>query len=418
MKLCAVLTYKSVCDKRGKFCSVKYHAANRCNIMATTERRVESISDLTLDNRNIAQPSLLIKNGSTELTSKNDGFETFAAQKPGGGGNGKGSPQVVPNNQKIFVSLISGAVAGAVAKTVIAPLDRTKIYFQTHPDKRYRLKGAWKFIRLTYNNTGILSLWRGNTATMARIMPYASIQFMSHDQYKTLLGISSSSNGSDIASLKPIEGREKHVRHFLAGSLAGVTAGSLTYPLDRARAVMAVTNVGEYKNLLDVFKRTLRNEGYSALYRGFAPTIIGVIPYAGVSFLTYEKLKGMWCNRQSSCVKTESLKTDSNLSPLWRLLFGATAGLLGQTASYPLDIVRRRMQTARQMGVNSGRYSSILGTLIYIYRREGIARGWYKGISMNFIKGPIAVGTSFTVNDYCKMAFGKSFQKNQPPGKD
>ena len=85
MKLCAVLTYKSVCDKRGKFCSVKYHAANRCNIMATTERRVESISDLTLDNRNIAQPSLLIKNGSTELTSKNDGFETFAAQKPGGG---------------------------------------------------------------------------------------------------------------------------------------------------------------------------------------------------------------------------------------------------------------------------------------------------------------------------------------------
>jgi len=98
--------------------------------------------------------------------------------------------------------------------------------------------------------------------------------------------------------------------------------------------------------------------------------------------------------------------------------FGAIAGLLGQTASYPLDIVRRRMQTARQMGVNGGRYSSILGTLIYIYRREGIARGWYKGISMNFIKGPIAVGISFTVNDYCKMAFAKVLQENSSPGKD
>ena len=169
-------------------------------------------------------------------------------------------------------------------------------------------------------------------------------------------------------SPKPIEGSETHVRHFVAGSLAGVTAGSLTYPLDRARAVMAVTNVGEYKNLLDVFKRTLRNEGYSALYRGFAPTIIGVIPYAGVSFLTYEKLKGMWCHRLKLLGKSDSLRTDTNLSPLWRLLFGAIAGLLGQTASYPLDIVRRRMQTARQMGVNGGRYSSILGTLMYIYR--------------------------------------------------
>ena len=145
--------------------------------------------------------------------------------------------------------------------------------------------------------------------------------------------------------------------------MAGVTAGSLTYPLDRARAVMAVTNVGEYKNLLDVFKRTFRDEGYRAMYRGFAPTIIGVIPYAGVSFLTYEKLKGMWLQKKSS-----GDSTDSNLSPLRRLLYGAIAGLLGQTASYPLDIVRRRMQTARQMGVNGNRYSSILGTLAYIYR--------------------------------------------------
>ena len=158
--------------------------------------------------------------------------------------------------------------------------------------------------------------------------------------------------------------------HFLAGSLAGVTAGSLTYPLDRARAVMAVTNVGEYKNLLDVFKRTIRDEGYRAFYKGFAPTILGVIPYAGVSFFTYETLKRTWFQKNIAVREkgSEGSETNPTLSPLRRLLYGATAGLLGQTVSYPLDIVRRRMQTAHQMGVNSNRYSSIVGTLVYILR--------------------------------------------------
>lgn len=39
---------------------------------------------------------------------------------------------------------------------------------------------------------------------------------------------------------------------FLSGSLAGVTSQTLTYPLDLARARMAVTSTKEYKSLGDV----------------------------------------------------------------------------------------------------------------------------------------------------------------------
>lgn len=79
-----------------------------------------------------------------------------------------------------------------------------------------------------------------------------------------------------------------------------------------------------------------------------------------------------------------------------RLAFGACAGLIGQSASYPLDVVRRRMQTA---GVTGSSYCTIVGTMRAIVTQEGVVRGLYKGLSMNWVKGPVAVGISFTTFD-------------------
>lgn len=77
----------------------------------------------------------------------------------------------------------------------------------------------------------------------------------------------------------------------MAGSLAGVVSTSLTYPLDVARARMAVTKSSEYRTLRAVFVKTIRVEGFRGLYRGYSPTVIGVVPYAGTGFFTYETLK-------------------------------------------------------------------------------------------------------------------------------
>ncbi|KAM7012853.1 mitochondrial coenzyme A transporter SLC25A42-like [Tautogolabrus adspersus] len=272
-------------------------------------------------------------------------------------------------------SLLCGAFAGAVAKTVIAPLDRTKIIFQVS-SKRFSAKEAFRLIYCTYMKDGLLGLWRGNSATMVRVMPYAAIQFCSHEQYKKHLG---GYYGYQGKALPPVP-------RLLAGSLAGTTAAMLTYPLDMVRARMAVTAKEMYSNIMHVFVRISQEEGVKTLYRGFTPTILGVIPYAGITFFTYETLKKL---------HTEKTKR-SHPYPYERLAFGACAGLIGQSASYPLDVVRRRMQTA---GVTGSSYVTVLGTMREIVTREGVVHGLYKGLSMNWVKGPIAVGISLTTFD-------------------
>lgn len=75
-----------------------------------------------------------------------------------------------------------------MAKTAIAPLDRTKIYFQTQ-NKAFTFPAVLEFLLKSYRESGITNLWRGNSATMARVIPYAAIQYSSHEQFKHLLQV-------------------------------------------------------------------------------------------------------------------------------------------------------------------------------------------------------------------------------------
>ncbi|KPJ17498.1 Solute carrier family 25 member 42 [Papilio machaon] len=288
------------------------------------------------------------------------------------------APRQMNGGLLLVTSLAAGATAGAVAKTVIAPLDRAKIRFQTS-DIPYSTRAAVQFLVTSARTEGVMALWRGNSATMARIVPYAAIQFAAHEQWKKVFGVDS-----------PQAAKEHPIRFLIVGSLAGVTSQSATYPLDLARARMAVSPKSEYGSLRVVFIKVARDEGIRTLYRGYPATILGVIPYAGVSFFTYDLLKRWY---------TEYF--GSPAVGLTNILLGGCAGALAQTASYPLDIVRRRMQTARRNADSSYPCPNMAQTLAHIYRVEGW-RGFFKGLSMNWVKGPIAVGVSFATYDFTR----------------
>lgn len=120
------------------------------------------------------------------------------------------------------------------------------------------------------------------------------------------------------------------------------------------------------------------------------PSTFGIVPYAGVTFFTYETAKRMHYEHTG---KNEP-------HHLQRMAFGALAGLFGQTASYPFDVIRRRMQT-------SATKLSMRETVSKIIDDPNPIRGMYKGLSLNWIKGPISVGISFTTFDLLTKFLGQ-----------
>jgi solute carrier family 25 protein 42 len=126
-------------------------------------------------------------------------------------------------------------------------------------------------------------------------------------------------------------------------------------------------------------------------------SVLGSIPYAGVGYFTYETLK-----------RFHKETTSNNPNPLFRLVYGALAGVAGQTSSYPLDIIRRRMQTAILITPPESQLHPV-HVFEKILREEGFIKGLYKGLSMNWIKGPIAAGIGFMCYDVLQAGIRRSY---------
>lgn len=77
-----------------------------------------------------------------------------------------------------------------------------------------------------------------------------------------------------------------------------------------------------------------------------APSLVGIFPYAGLKFYFYEEMK-----RHVPEKHKESIVA--------KLTCGSVAGLLGQTFTYPLEVVRRQMQVVYFM------YVFILRIMVY-----------------------------------------------------
>uniref|UniRef100_A0A665VBE7 Solute carrier family 25 member 24 n=1 Tax=Echeneis naucrates TaxID=173247 RepID=A0A665VBE7_ECHNA len=273
--------------------------------------------------------------------------------------------------------LAAGAMAGAVSRTGTAPLDRMKVFMQVCSNQISLVGGFKQMLK----EGGVTSLWRGNGVNVLKIAPETAIKFMAYEQYKKLL------------STEP--GKIKTHERFMAGSLAGATAQTAIYPMEVMKTRLTLRKTGQYSGMFDCAKKILKNEGVKAFYKGYVPNILGIIPYAGIDLAVYESLKNFWLSRYA--------KDTANPGVLVLLGCGTISSTCGQLASYPLALIRTRMQA--QASVEGSEQLPMSRMVKKILEKEGFF-GLYRGILPNFMKVIPAVSISYVVYEYMRSGLG------------
>lgn len=274
--------------------------------------------------------------------------------------------------------LIAGGVAGAASRTATAPLDRLKVVLQVQTTRASilpALKNIWK-------EGGLLGFFRGNGLNVVKVVPESAIKFYIYEMLKNVIGDSKGENKEDIGT----SGR------LVAGGMAGAIAQAAIYPLDlvKTRLQTYTCEGGHVPNLKTLSRDILVKEGPRAFYRGLVPSLLGIIPYAGIDLAAYETLKDM--------SKTYVLR-DSSPGPLVQLGCGTISGALGATCVYPLQVIRTRMQ-AHNANANTA-YKGMSDVFWRTLHREGL-RGFYKGLFPNLLKVVPAASITYVVYETMK----------------
>jgi len=310
----------------------------------------------------------------------------------GGGSKGK------DDRMTFTQSFVAGGIAGVASRTITSPLDVVKILAQVGTkDTR---QGFLKSFGNIYKNEGLKGFWKGNGIACVRLFPYNAVQFATFTKLKVILA-------------DPNTGKISPLNSLLAGSVGGISATVVTYPTDMVKTRLTVAHAdpskSKYKSILHCFRVVYQEEGFMAFYKGMSTSIIGVVPFAGGTFMSYEILDALWN------------KPKDKMTPLENFINGCLAASFAQTFSFPFDTIRKKLQAQSKTVSEDMRpdveFNGMVDAFVKTVQKHGIL-GLWKGTTANLAKVAPYAGIMFAAFEFCKRVFLWQNGYTQTPWKD
>ena len=183
-----------------------------------------------------------------------------------------------------------------------------------------------------------------------------------------------------------------------------------------------------YRGLLHAAYTIVKEEGILALYKGSIPAMM-LVSHGGIQFVAYEFLKSHFANftnRNNGSNSNNNQKwskgerkgtTGTTTTPIAErlrdscgyLVMGAASKFIASTITYPIQVVKARLQqrsqlvefseTTGEIVVSKREYSGVVDCVGRIWRNEGIV-GFFKGCVTNAIRVAPSAAITFVTYEF------------------
>uniref|UniRef100_A0A3P8VI03 Solute carrier family 25 member 12 n=1 Tax=Cynoglossus semilaevis TaxID=244447 RepID=A0A3P8VI03_CYNSE len=181
------------------------------------------------------------------------------------------------NTILLSAEILAGGCAGASQVIFTNPLEIVKIRLQVAGE----ITTGPRVSALTVvRDLGFFGLYKGAKACFLRDIPFSAIYFPVYAHTKQ--------------KLADEDGRLGALQLLTAGAVAGVPAASLVTPADVIKTRLQVAaRAGQttYNGVIDCFRKILKEEGFSALWKGAGARVFRSSPQFAVTLVTYELLQ-------------------------------------------------------------------------------------------------------------------------------
>uniref|UniRef100_A0A182K5D4 Mitochondrial carnitine/acylcarnitine carrier protein CACL n=1 Tax=Anopheles christyi TaxID=43041 RepID=A0A182K5D4_9DIPT len=223
------------------------------------------------------------------------------------------------------------------------PFDTVKVHLQTQNHRNPLYRGTYDCFRKIIVREGVHGLYRGMSSPMAGVAVVNAIVFGVYGNIQRR-----TTNPDSLYS------------HFLAGSAAGLAQSIVCSPMELIKTRLQLQDnlprgAERFSGPLDCTRSIWRREGARGIFRGLGITAARDMPGFASYFVAYEYMV--------RCV--------ANPSPFVILMAGGLAGTFSWLVTFPLDVVKSRLQADGISG--KPQYSGLADCVRKSHAAEGMS---------------------------------------------